>query len=151
MHYRERLTVPAGWWATGMFFSLSFVTAVGFYAGPEVALAAGAVTAAAIAAALLWYGRVELVVDDGGLRAGDAVLEWPYVGEVKVLDRAATRARLGRDADHGAWLVVRGYVRAAVEVTVADAADPHPYWLLSSRHPVQLAEAIQRAISPSRT
>ena len=53
MTYRERLRVPAGWWVTGLFFAVSFVTAVGFYAGPLVALVAGAVTAAAITAGCL--------------------------------------------------------------------------------------------------
>ena len=45
MTYRERLAVPAGWWVVGMFFALTFVTAVGFYAGPWVAVVAGVVTA----------------------------------------------------------------------------------------------------------
>jgi hypothetical protein len=151
MNYRERLTVPAGWWVVGMFFSLTFVTAVGFYAGPWIAVLAGLVTAATIAGALLWYGRVEVVVDEGGLHAGDALLEWPYAGEVRVHDRAATRERLGVGADPAAWLVVRAFVPGSVEVAVADPADPHPYWLVSSRRPGELAQAIERAISPSRT
>ena len=83
MIYRERLSVPATWWVVGMFFSLTFVTAVGFYAGPEVALVAGLVTAAGVAAALLRYGRVQVVVDEAGLRAGDALLEWSYVERVR--------------------------------------------------------------------
>jgi hypothetical protein len=151
MIYRERLSVPGSWWVVGMFFSLSFVTAVGFYAGPEVALAAGVITAAAVAGTLLWYGRIEISVDETGLRAGDALLEWPYVARAVVLDRAATRVRLGANADHSAWLVVRTFVPGSVEVTLADPDDPHPYWLVSSRHPAELAAAIAQAISPSRT
>ena len=150
MIYRERLFVPATWWVVGMFFSLTFVTAVGFYAGPEVALVAGLVTAAGVAAALLWYGRVQVIVDEAGLRAGDARLEWPYVGRVRVLDRAGTRQLLGAGADHAAWLVVRTFVPGSVEVTLDDPADPHPYWLISTRRPGELAGAIEEAISPSR-
>lgn len=150
MTYRERLFVPAGWWVVGMFFALTFVTAVGFYAGPLAALAVGAVTAACVALALLWYGRLLMVVDEAGLHAGTAVLEWPYVGEVIVRDRTATRRRLGPDADPAAWLVVRGFVPGSIEVTVADPADPHPYWLLSTRRAARLAAAIEesRPISP---
>ena len=55
MTYRERLVVPAGWWVVGMFFALTFVTAVGFYAGPWIALAAGTVTAACVALSLVWF------------------------------------------------------------------------------------------------
>ena len=151
MNYSERLRVPGIWWVIGMFFALTFVTAVGFYAGPTVAVVAGAVTAAGVAAALLWYGNVHLRVDEAGLHAGGAVLEWPYVGEVRVHDRAATRARLGAGADHAAWLLVRGFVAGSVEVAVADPADPHPYWLLSSRDPDGLAQSIAecRSISSS--
>ncbi|MFN8136647.1 MAG: DUF3093 domain-containing protein [Propionicimonas sp.] len=151
MTYRERLRVPAGWWVTGLFFAVSFVTAVGFYAGPLVALVAGAVTAAAITAALLRYGQVVVAVEEDGLHAGDALLEWAYVGAVTVHDRASTRRRSGPEADHDAWLVLRGYVPGAVEVAVDDPADPHPYWLVSSRRPAELARAIEAAISPSRT
>ena len=152
MNYEERLAVPAIWWVVGMFFSLTFVTAVGFYAGPTVSVVAGLVTAAGVAAALLRYGRVRVEVDADGLHAGTALLEWPHVGDVRVHDRAATRLRLGPGADHAAWLLVRGFIPGSVEVAVTDAADPHPYWLVSSRNPSGLAHAIEqsRTISPSR-
>ena len=151
MNYSEQLRVPASWWVVGMFFALTFVTAVGFYAGPMVALVGGIVTAAGVAAALLWYGRVRVRVDATGLHAGSAVLEWPFVGKVVVHDRAATRVRLGAGADHAAWLLVRGFVPGSVEVTIDDPADPHPYWLVSTRSPDRLAQAIAdcRSISPS--
>ena len=151
MNYSEQLRVPASWWVVGMFFALTFVTAVGFYAGPMVALVGGMVTAAGVAAALLWYGRVRVRVDATGLHAGAAVLEWPFVGKVIVHDRAATRARLGAGADHAAWLLVRSFVPGSVEVTIDDPADPHPYWLVSTRKPAELAQAIaeRRAISAS--
>lgn len=153
MEYVERLRVPASWWVIGMFFGLTFVTAVGFYAGPMVAVVAGGVTATGLAAALLWYGRARVGVDGTGLHADGALLEWLYAGDVTVLDRAATRSRLGPAADHAAWLLVRGFVPGSVEVAVVDPDDPHPYWLLSSRDPSELAEAIRRCrpISPSRS
>ena len=151
MNYDERLRVPGMWWVVGMFFALTFVTAVGFYAGPMVAVVAGVVTAAGVAAALLRYGSIRLRVDGVGLHAGRAVLEWPYAGEVSVHDRAATRSRLGPGADHAAWLLVRGFVPGSVEVAVDDPADTHPYWLVSTRNPEGLAQAIAecRSISPS--
>jgi hypothetical protein len=151
MSYSERLRVPAIWWVVGMFFPLTFVTAVGFYAGPSVALIAGGVTAVGVAAALLWYGKVRVAVDAAGLHAGAALLEWPYAGEVRIRDRAATRDRLGAGADHDAWLLVRAFIPGSVEVAITDAADPHPYWLVSSRNPALLAQAIEarRAISAS--
>lgn len=142
MQYHERLSVPVSWWLIGLFFSLSFVTAVGFYLGPPVAIAAGIGTAIAVSAALVVYGSVVIEVTDAGLRVGRALLEWPYVGEVMPHDAASTRIRLGVDADQRAYLVTRPFIAQSVEVGVLDVADSHPYWLISTRHPDRLAEVI---------
>lgn len=150
MRYRERLSVPAAWWGIGMFFAVSFATAVGFWVGPAVSLVAGAAAAVLVAVALTWYGSVQVVVDERGLAAGDALLEWEWLGEVTVHDAAATRDRLGRGADRRAYLVVRGYVHTSIELEVVDPADPHPYWLVSTRRPRELAAAIagRRSMMP---
>ena len=47
MGYRERLRVPAAWWLIGLFFAVSFVTAVGFYISGLVSVIAGALTVVA--------------------------------------------------------------------------------------------------------
>lgn len=145
IYYSERLSVPASWWVIGLFFAVSFVSAVGLYAGPAVSLVASLITAAGVSAALLGYGRVRVRVDAEGLHAGAAVLAWDAAGDALAHDRAATEARLGEGADHAAWLFVRGYVPESVEVAVADPDDPHPYWLVSTRHPAELLDAIGRA------
>jgi len=148
--YRERLGVPAAWWAIGMFFAVSFATAVGFWVDPAVSLVAGTAAAVLVAVALTWYGSVRVEVDERGLAAGDALLEWDWLGGVTVHDAEATRNRLGRDADRRAYLVVRGYVRQSIEVEVVDPADPHPYWVVSTRRPRELAAAIasRRSMMP---
>lgn len=145
MTYRERLSAPPSYWIIASFFGLTFVSAVGLYLGPEVAVAAGVVTAIGITVVLLLLGRTEVRVGADGVRVGESLLEWPYVGAVTVLDRAATRRRLGVDASAAAWVVQRPYIDGAVEVVVADAADPHPYWLVSTRNPAQFAAAVERA------
>ena len=118
--------------------------------GFKYALVAGAVTAIAVCVALLWFGRLRVAVDADGLHAGDALLEWPYLGAVTALSAAATRERLGAKADPAAWLAVRGYVPGSVEVEIKDPADPHPYWLVSTREPQKLAAALasRASISP---
>lgn len=147
MDYRERLWVPASWWGIGLFFAVSFTTAVGFAVSPLVSGLAGLVTIAGVAGALLWYGSVPVRVDQDGFTADGSVLEWEWVGQVEPLDAAATRRLLGPDADRSAHLVTRGYIATAVRVTVADPADPHPYWLVSTRHPRELAAALAAARS----
>ncbi|HEY5784856.1 MAG TPA: DUF3093 family protein [Microlunatus sp.] len=38
--------------------------------------------------------------------------------------------------------MLRPYAKEAVELTLDDPADPVPYWLVSTRRPTRLAEAI---------
>ena len=140
--YAERLACPASWWVISLLVGLSTVTAVGWYVGPEFAAAAAVVCAAAIAGVLGGIGSVRVVVDDRGLVVGPSLLEWQYQGPVEALDAAATRDRLGVGADARAFVVQRTYLKQAVEVPVRDAADPHPYWLVSTRSPARLAAAL---------
>nr|NLI51269.1 DUF3093 domain-containing protein [Propionibacterium sp.] len=140
--YEERLTAPASYWVIGLVVGVSTATAVGFYLGPWVAVAAGIAVAGGLVFALLALGHVRIVVDDRGLAVGAALLEWPYQGEAVALDPAAARDRLGAGADARAFVVARPYLPSAVLVPVVDAADPHPYWLVSSRNPRRLAAAL---------
>lgn len=144
MVYRERLTI-SWWWSVvvaGLILSVTIVYFV--YQPPRIA---GAVTLAlvAIAAAVIVAGAARISVDPEGLRCGPNLMEWAYVGEAKALSAEETRERLGPAADPRAFLFTRFYINRAVEVTVEDPADPHPYWLVSSRHPEELADAIRRA------
>lgn len=143
--YSERLSAPVSWWLIGLFFSVTFVSAVGLYAGPSVSLAASLITAVVVAVALLALGSARVRVTSDGLHAGAASLAWDAVGEVIARDAAATAARLGPQADPRGWLLVRGYVPTSVEIVLTDLDDPHPYWLVSTRHPDALAAAIEAA------
>ena len=137
--YRETLHVPVSWWLIG----LGLVVAVWwafFVATPWFVAIAAAVLAALIVGTVLGrYGAVRVAVDGHGLRAGRATLAWPYVGAVETLDDAGVRRVAGVEADARAYLVLRGYCGAAVRVRVDDERDPTPYWLVSTRHPAELA------------
>lgn len=145
MGYRERLRVPAAWWLIGLFFAVSFVTAVGFSISGLVSMIAGGLTVVGVAGFLRWFGSAELVVDERGVSAAGALLEWAWLGTATARDADATRRRLGPEADHRAHLVIRGYIPTSVELAVTDPGDPHPYWLVSTRHPRELVAAIEEA------
>ncbi|MGH3340752.1 MAG: DUF3093 family protein [Propionibacteriaceae bacterium] len=42
-------------------------------------------------------------------------------------------------------------MKTAVEITLEDAVDPVPYWLVSTRRPQRLADALQDAASSTLT
>ena len=71
-----------------------------------------------------------------------------WVGEVTALDRDAARELLGVGADVRAYLLMRPYLKQAVKVEITDPRDPTPYWVVASRHPRELAQALD-AGSPS--
>ena len=56
----------------------------------------------------------------------------------------------GVDADARAFLLLRPYLKRAVQVEIADPADPTPYWLVRTRHPDELAAAPLTALTHGR-
>ena len=141
MLFRERLSVPLAWWVLAALFALSMLVAVGFYLGPVWGVGVGVATLAA--AALMFTTMAVLVtVDEDELRVGRAVVERRYLGPCRALDAAATERRAGVEADARAHLVLKPYIATAVELTLDDPEDPVPYWLVSTRRPAQLAEAL---------
>jgi hypothetical protein len=145
VEYAERLTVPLRWWVQGTMLVatlwLAVVVAMPVVAAAIVALVAGGL----LAAVFLSYGSARILVADGELQAGRARIPTSYVGSVTPLDAEATRLIAGRDADARAYLLIRPYLKRSVRVDITDPADPTPYWLLSTRRPAQLAEALAPA------
>ena len=141
MRYRERVQVPPTWWVLAVLFAATLASAFGFYLGRGVALAVGLPALVVVGLGFLASSYV-VEVDDTGLRVGRAVIGRPWIGAVRPLDAAGTRARSGVEADARAHLVLRPWVSTAVELTLADPADPVPYWLVSTRRPVALATAL---------
>ena len=145
MLFRERLSVPVLWWLLAAGFALSLLLAIGLYLGPAWGI--GAVVACLLAAIGLFIrAAVLIVVGPETIRIGRSQIDNGYVASCRALDAEATQRRAGVDADARAHLVLRPYVTTAVEITLADPADPVPYWLVSSRRPKELARAVTAAI-----
>jgi hypothetical protein len=140
--YAERLGVPFRWWVQGVMLVATFWLAL-VVALPGVwAWVITAVLLGLLALLLLSYGGARLVVADGWLQAGRARIEGRYLGAATPLDAEATRRIAGTEADARAYLLLRPYLKRAVRVEITDPADPTPYWLVSSRHPDRLVEAL---------
>jgi hypothetical protein len=112
-------------------------------ATPVLAAAVAAAVAALVVGWLLLGHALRVSTDEKGLHAGPATLPWGNVGSAEVLDADRTRRLLGVDADATAYLVVRPYCPTAVKVSVDDERDPTPYWVVSTRHPDELAAALR--------
>ncbi|WP_139416971.1 DUF3093 domain-containing protein [Agromyces laixinhei] len=106
-----------------------------------VILYAGTVTALSLTAPVI-------EVADGRLRAGRASIALTETGVATGATDAAARVERGTGLDARAFLVIRGWVKSVVRVPIADASDPTPYWLISTRHPTELAAAINGSRRP---
>lgn len=150
MHgYRERLSAPISWWITGMLTMFTFGSIVWFGFPLWVALVTYAFCFGVTAAFLLNWGRATIEVSRTDLIACDRRLPLAETGEVRPLNEAQTTALRGPHADPRANLLIRPYLRQAVYVEVADGTGQVPYWLLATKHPGELAAAIERSRVPA--
>lgn len=145
--YSERLW-PAPWvWTSGALVAVTlgvvFVPAssVGF------AVVVGVLALLGLFALLRWWSPVVRVVEpeQGSglwLQAGDARIPLAALGPVETLDGEAMRVALGPALDARSHRCIRGWVATGVRVPVVDERDPVPYWLVSTRAPQRLAEAL---------
>jgi len=146
--YEERLTVPLWWWpvAAGLVALLGAELHVGLSLPWKIGTYA--VFGGLSAGLLVFASAARVRVGDGELAAGRARLPLRYAGSVQVLDRTATRAAMGPQADPAAYTLTRPWLAGSVRVDVRDPADDTPYWLVGSRHPDRLAAALEAARSP---
>jgi hypothetical protein len=144
MHfYRERLFAPPLWWVVGMISMLTFGAIVWTGFDLIITIAVFAVLIGITAAFLINWGRATIEVTAGELRAGDATMPLALAGEVHPLDEAQTTALRGQRADPRAYLLIRPYLRKSVYVEVTGPDPAAPYWLIATRHPAELAAAIE--------
>jgi hypothetical protein len=140
--YDERLGVPLRWWVQGVMllatFWLAFVVAI---PGAVPWLITG-LLGLALVAALAFIGSARVGVAGGSLHAGRAQIGLEHLGTAEPLDAEATRLAICFPPPPRAFLLMRPYLKRAVQVPITDPADPTPYWLLGSRHPEALAAAI---------
>ncbi len=141
--YDERLGVPLRWWVQGIMLVASLWLALVVAIPDPAAWACTAGALVLLASLLLAYGHARVSVAGGWLRAGRARIEAAHLGEVTALDADETRRIAGPEADARAYLLLRPYLKRAIRVEITDPADPAPYWLVSSRHPDELARAVR--------
>jgi hypothetical protein len=148
--YRERLDVPLMWWVITGLFALSLLVAFAFYLGIWWGIGAG-LACLLVMGAVFAFAAAVIEVTEAQLVVGRSRIDLCYLAGARALDAAQTRRRAGVEADARAYLVLRPYVPTAVEITLDDADDPVPYWLVSSRRPRAFAAALGRAISSKVT
>jgi hypothetical protein len=142
--YHERLLVPVSWW-------LLAVPCIAILGGEVYAGFGGLVPALiytvfilVVGGFLISWGATSIQVAEGRLRVGGAVLPLSQAGEAVALDDKQAALLRGPRADPAARLLLRPYLKRAVYIKLADPGSGVPYWLVATRHPAELATAIER-------
>jgi hypothetical protein len=143
--YRERLLVPASYWLLAVPVVVPLGAEAYFFVDgiiPPLVIGLFAV----IVGVFLWHWSAAAIEVTGGvLRAGGATLALSEAGQVLALDERQAAQLRGPKGDPAAHLLLRPYLKRAVYVGIADPGQGAPYWLVATRHPEQLAAAIEAA------
>jgi hypothetical protein len=89
-------------------------------------------------------GRTVLEVSGGELRIRGAHLPLTEISGAVALDALTLRRVVGREGDPAAFVSIRPWIGPGVQIWLDDPEDPTPYWVVSSRQPARLVEALRR-------
>ena len=143
--YREKLW-PTPWWflATALVIPASLLVFLPI--NPNVGVVVAIALYAACVAALI-AGSPVVEVTETEFRAGRARLPLEIAGSATAHRGSDAQLERGQRLDARAWLLIRGWISPVVKIEVLDKTDPAPYWLVSTRRPDAVIEAIKRARS----
>jgi Protein of unknown function (DUF3093) len=148
--YRERLRLS--WWSWLPALMIDAIVAIEFTLGFATipTWLPFAVLIPLTVAGLIWTSRISVTVTDDELQIDDARLPLSVIADVVALDARGKREALGVASNPLAFVIQRPWIGPAVQVLLDDPADPTPYWLISSRQPIELATALLEASSRAR-
>jgi hypothetical protein len=78
------------------------------------------------------------------LTVGRVSIQRKLIGDPEVITKSQIFAERGTKLDPAAHKVFQGTVQTAIKIPITDPEDPTPYWLVSTRNPVKLADALRR-------
>jgi hypothetical protein len=142
-NYRERLW-PAPW----VFIATALVIPASLLVFLPISMTAGIVCAVVLYGAIvitLILTTPTVAVSAELFTAGHARLPRAVIAGVTAFTGSDATAERGTKLDARAWLLLRGWIPGLVRVQLDDTSDPTPYWVVSTRHPAELAAALTNA------
>lgn len=142
--YRERLYPPIAVFI--LVFGLAMLVGVAYGAAYGALWGWGfGILLGVIGMGVLLATSTPIHVDDRVVRVGRARLPLASIAGAQPLDREAMQ-EARRHGDPRDYLVLRAWSsRRGVSIPLDDTHDPHPRWIVTSRHPERLADAVSRA------
>ena len=147
--YREKLW-PAPW----LFISTALVIPASLLVFLPINVYVGIASATVLylgCLTLLLLSATKIEITGTELLAGRARLPLGIIGQVEGFSGPQATLERGQRLDARSFLVIRGWIDPVVRVQLLDPNDPVPYWLVSTRNPQALSDAIDRARETSTT
>lgn len=141
--HRERLVPP--WW---MLAVLLLIVPAALLVFLPVSIEVGIVVAVVLYVGIvlaLWLGAPSIVLRDGQLRAGRARIGVDDLGTADALHGAEARTALRTGWNPAEHHLISPWTKSLVRVAVTDDEDQTPAWVISTRRPEQLVDAIATA------
>ena len=145
--YRETLYAPWWWYLVAVFAAglLAVEAQISVLDFTDWIVLCVLVPVFAVLVWSLGRWRVEIVGSgmDAELRVRGAHIALQDVGGAVVLDARTLRRVVGREADPAAFVTIRPWIGPGMQLWVDAPDDPTPYWVVSTRHPEQLLDAVR--------
>ena len=148
--FRERLLPNAWIFAILFLFFVPTVSLVTLPISPEYAVPAGLIVFAIVALVLI-LASPKIELDGSRFTAGRAHIPVTYLGKMKLLTETELRHEIGPGNDARNYLLIRGWLKQGVKIENTDEGDPAPFWIITSRKPERLANALRAARDEATT
>lgn len=142
---REQLIVPWWMWPVTLAVACGMALEIGLGVPGVTTWLPFAVLLPAATLVLLRLGRIKILVRDQHLHVDDANLPAEFIGEIEILSGTKLRDALSAQLHPLAFVIQRPWVRSALRIHVNDPQDPTPYWIVSTRRPATLRQALQKS------
>jgi hypothetical protein len=143
--FREKLTPPLWGWVALTGFSLMLAISVSAVFGNFVAIIVFLILDVLFIFIAIRFSPV-IKVDDQYLYANKAKLPLKIISKATCLDARQTTKIRGVDADPKCFNATSPLINTAIRIDFEDVADPHTYWLLSTRKPEQLSKVLNQNV-----
>jgi hypothetical protein len=145
IQYRERvLPRAASLWSVLLILPATYLTLLPFSdrIGDFGGIGLGVLFTAVVLVSI-WFASPVIEVDADGFAVGDAVLPLSVIAGYEIVDEAKAFAERGSNLDPRAYVRFQLSVNTLIKLQIDDPADKTPYWLIATRNPQAIVEAIQ--------
>lgn len=91
----------------------------------------------------IWFAAPVIEIDSNGFSVGDAQLPLDVITGYEVVPKERAFVERGQNLDPRAYFRFQLSVNTLIKLELTDPRDPTPYWLIATRHPEQIAAALQ--------